>query len=553
MRRLAVVLACAVLLPASVVSGQTPYTIAYTLELGGDNHEQQYKNEMNVPFTPGTAPQPQTGFITWDVVAVASGSDGVNSIQGIANLVFNIELQNEDGTPVAPAKFFSTINDGNTDSPRAANAGMAEPFERAAFCLGWDVAMDYKWDDTPPNGNGDYYPDPGEDPALCYFDGAGPPFGPGRLYDPVTVGGPFMDRVQYPSTSYHGGGRMKGGAYFADCNGNLAEDDTEEDGGTDTNANGILDVCETMSQTVGGGPATEVLSAAKLSGMGAGYSQFSASANCLGVGLAVASVVPTWYTFDEYVGLGIKPVCEGQIDVSNLPGGTYKLVLTVPDNSNNVVPISYVPGAAGGFAVPAEQVIGSEVMFNWYSPPPMPLIWKSVRTHSIAGELPIDLVTDLGSGGSNPTVEPRNGGLQKITVQFDNNLLNAGYQAGRVIIGGTSGLAITSEWLASTLVSNDTLVLELSGSVDKACYTIDVSNVCSVPQLNPVCSILTLAGDSNNSRTVNTIDMAQVKSKIGQPVNASNCRQDLNLSGTINTIDMALAKSKIPNTAGTCP
>jgi len=199
--RLAVVGAI-VLMLSGMAMAQTPFTIDFELQIGGDNHEAQYKNEENVAFTPGTADPgatEYTGIITWDVVAAASGSDGVNSIQGIANLVFNIELQDEAGTPVAPAKFFSTINDGNTDSPRAANAGMAEPFERAAFCLGWDVAMDYKWDDSV-YGNGDYYPDPGEDPALCYFDGTGPAFGPGRLYDPVTVGGPYMDRVQYPST-----------------------------------------------------------------------------------------------------------------------------------------------------------------------------------------------------------------------------------------------------------------------------------------------------------------------------------------------------------------
>jgi len=536
-----------VLLPASVVYGQTPYTIAYTLELGGDNHEQQYKDEMNVPFTPGTAPQPQTGFITWDVVAAASGSDGVNSIQGIANLVFNVELQTEDGTPVAPAKFFSTINDGNTDSPRAANAGVAEPFERAAFCLGWDVAMDYKWDDTPPNGNGDGWPDPGEDPALCYFDGAGPPFGPGRLYDPVTVGGPYMDRVQYPSTLYHGGGRMKGGAYFADCNGNLVEDDTEEDGTTDTNGNGILDVCENLGVALSG---AETLSASKLSGMGAGYSQFSASANNLGIGLEVASVVPTWYTYDEYVGLGIKPVCEGQIDVSNLPGGTYKLVLTVPENSNNVVPISYVPGAASGFAVPAEQVICSEVMFHWFTfNRTAPIAWQSIRTHSGCGELAIDL-DPLDT--ANPVTECRNNGIQKIKIIFDGDLLLAGYSPNGVEIAG-GDLTVVNEQVVTTDTTNDTLVLILSGYVDMTCYKIDVSNVCDLkPTADPTCLVGGLIGDVNNSRCVNTIDMAKVKAQIVLPP-CSDPRSDVNCSGTINTVDMALIKSRIPNCLGACP
>ncbi|NLE57650.1 MAG: hypothetical protein GX616_04770 [Planctomycetes bacterium] len=547
--RLAVVGAI-VLMLSGMAMAQTPFTIDFELQIGGDNHEAQYKNEENVAFTPGTADPgatEYTGIITWDVVAAASGSDGVNSIQGIANLVFNVQLQDEAGTPVAPAKFLSTINDGNFNSPRAQNAGVAEPFERAAFCLGWDVAMDYKWDDSV-YGNGDYYPDPGEDPALCYFDGTGPAFGPGRLYDPVTVGGPYMDRVQYPSTVYHGGGRMKGGAYFADCNGSLAEDDTEEDGVTDTNGNGILDVCETLGVALSG---AETLSADKLSGMGAGYSQFSASANNLGIGLAVASVVPTWYTFDEYVGLGIKPVCEGQIDMTNLQTGTYKLVLTVPENANNVVPVSYVPGDAGGFAVKADVVNGDEIVFFYKGVDIVaiqPVLWESVRTHGAGGDFAIPLVA---TDGANPTTEPRNGGIAKIKIHFDGSLALALYTGG-VTVTPSAGLTV----IESTEGDN-TIVLDITGDVDKACYKIDVAGAFPAAGLkgtaDPTCLVGNLIGDSNNSRTVNTIDMAQVKTKIGQVVNAGNCRQDLNLSNSINTIDMSLAKSKVPNALDACP
>jgi len=306
-----------------------------------------------------------------------------------------------------------------------------------------------------------------------------------------------------------------------------------------------------MSQTVGGGPATEVLSAAKLSGMGAGYSQFSASANNLGIGLAVASVVPTWYTFDEYVGLGIKPVCEGQIDMTNLQTGTYKLVLTVPENANNVVPVSYVPGDAGGFAVKADVVNGDEIVFFYKGVDIVaiqPVLWESVRTHGAGGDFAIPLVA---TDGANPTTEPRNGGIAKIKIHFDGSLALALYTGG-VTVTPSAGLTV----IESTEGDN-TIVLDITGDVDKACYKIDVAGAFPAAGLkgtaDPTCLVGNLIGDSNNSRTVNTIDMAQVKTKIGQVVNAGNCRQDLNLSNSINTIDMSLAKSKVPNALDACP
>jgi len=530
-----------VLMLGSMAMAQTPYTVTYTIEIGGDNHETQYKNDVNVAFTPGsTTPPIQLGpnLVTWDVMAAASGTDALGySIQGIANLVFNLELQDEAGTPVAPNEFLSTINDGNFDSIRALNNGVAEPFERAAFCLGFDVDVA----DDPSQ-----IPYVMPDPYDGIFDNAGPPAGPGRLYDPVSVGGPFMDRVQFPSTSYHGGGRLKGSAYFADCNGNLVEDSTELDGVTDADGNGILDVCEDLAATVGGGLATEVLTDKMLSGMGAGYSQFSASANSVGVGMAVGSVIPTWgVTYTEVVGLGVKPVCEGQIDMMNLPMGTYKLVLTAPADSNNVVPVSYVvlpTAGAGGFAVKADAVNGAEVVFYWDPGvvPVTPTLWQSVRTHGNGvGELAIDLVA---TDGANPTTEPRNQGIQKLVIVFDGAL--TGYASGGVAITG-AGLAVSGESLATTNVANDTLVLTLTGSVDKTCYKIDVAGVATNVAGDTTCLVGALAGDANNSRTMTTTDMAMIKSRIPQPWTNNNVRTDVNVSGTMTTTDMALAKAKI--------
>jgi hypothetical protein len=537
--RLAVV-GTIVLLLSGVAMAQTDFTVDYTIQIGGDNHETQYKNDENVAFTEGsTTPPVQEGIVTWDVIAEASGSDiDGYSVQGIANLVFNIELQTEAGAPVAPKKFFSTINDGNDDSPRAVNNGAPEPFERAAFCLGWDVAMDYRWID-----DGDGIVEPGE-----YFDGLGPPFGPGRLYDPTSVGGPYMDRVQFPSTSYHGGGRMKGGVYFPDCNGNLTNDDTEENTTTDTDDNGILDVCEAMSQTVGGGLATEVLSAAKLSGMGAGYSQFTEAANNAGVGLAVASVIPNWGDYgDEWVGLGIKPVAEGQIDMTGLLEGTYKLVLTAPANSNNVIPPSFIvqatPAMLGGFAAKAAVVNGAEVAFYWKPsvvPPVTVDAWKSVRSHGSAG----DQAIDLNPADAAYNVETRVGGIQKIVMTCS---------AAPTLVSPApatwGGLTVPVDGVT---VNGNVVTVTVSGSANKTCYALDATAIISNAAGDTTCSVAALLSDTNKDKTVNLADMAQIKSKFSASVPAGNATYDTNVDGNINLADFAQAKSQIGNSV-VCP
>ncbi len=53
-----------------------------------------------------------------------------------------------------------------------------------------------------------------------------------------------------------------------------------------------------------------------------------------------------------------------------------------------------------------------------------------------------------------------------------------------------------------------------------------------------------LVGDVNGNGSVNSSDIAQVKSKSGQTVDSSNYRMDLNGNGQINSSDLTLAKSK---------
>jgi hypothetical protein len=53
-----------------------------------------------------------------------------------------------------------------------------------------------------------------------------------------------------------------------------------------------------------------------------------------------------------------------------------------------------------------------------------------------------------------------------------------------------------------------------------------------------------ILGDTNADHAVNSADISQTKSQSGQPVGASNFREDLNVDGSINSADISLVKSK---------
>ncbi|HXA09773.1 MAG TPA: dockerin type I domain-containing protein, partial [Chthoniobacterales bacterium] len=53
-----------------------------------------------------------------------------------------------------------------------------------------------------------------------------------------------------------------------------------------------------------------------------------------------------------------------------------------------------------------------------------------------------------------------------------------------------------------------------------------------------------LIGDTTGDGTVNAGDIGQTKSQSGQPVTASNFREDVTVDGSINAGDIGLVKSK---------
>jgi len=52
-----------------------------------------------------------------------------------------------------------------------------------------------------------------------------------------------------------------------------------------------------------------------------------------------------------------------------------------------------------------------------------------------------------------------------------------------------------------------------------------------------------LAGDTTANRIVNSSDIAQTQSQSGQPVTASNFREDVTVNGEINSSDISFVQA----------
>jgi len=62
---------------------------------------------------------------------------------------------------------------------------------------------------------------------------------------------------------------------------------------------------------------------------------------------------------------------------------------------------------------------------------------------------------------------------------------------------------------------------------------------------NLVIPMSLLAGDVNGNRAVNASDVSLTKSRVGQPVDATNFKSDVNANGTINASDVSLVEIEI--------
>ena len=182
------------------------------------------------------------------------------------------------------------------------------------------------------------------------------------------------------------------------------------------------------------------------------------------------------------------------------------------------------------------------VGFTYTIPAPTVVSAVSRKNHGAAGLF--DVLLPLSG---TPGIECRTGGPTsdyQVVVTFANPVAVNGTPQAQV----TSGVAT----IGSGGVGNGAVVTTSGNSV-----TVPLTNVANAQTIqitlfgvsdglgsgNVVVSVSTLIGDTNGNGTVNSADVGQTKSRVGQALDTSNFRSDANTSGTINSGDVGLIKS----------
>ena len=213
---------------------------------------------------------------------------------------------------------------------------------------------------------------------------------------------------------------------------------------------------------------------------------------------------------------------------ASAPNGPWRLLNdgTFSDRGGDLIP------SGTGFIVRKAPTATGQPAFWTNSFPVQATKAVSRKAHGGAGTFDIDLPFS-----GTPGVECRqSGGNHRVVFTF----------ASPVTVDGatvTSGTATSS---GPTLSNGGTEVtVDLSGVSNVQRVTVTLLGVSDGTSKNDVAVRMgILPGDTNGSGGVNASDIGQTKAQSGQPVSATNFRQDVNISGgSINASDIGLVKA----------
>ena len=188
--------------------------------------------------------------------------------------------------------------------------------------------------------------------------------------------------------------------------------------------------------------------------------------------------------------------------------------------------------------------------------------WRSVRTHHSGVGVDVDLAIPLDPGRTGtepdgPSAETRNGGIQRIEVDFDLPVRLAP-EATIGIEDATTGTVYPAT--SAELVNGDKmLAITFDPGVlpTEACYVLDLAGtVEAFPGVSlgddTDCMVRSLVGDVNVDGSTNNTDKSWVASLNGHPAWPDYIRFDVNLDGQINNTDKSLVGS-LNGHGVTCP
>ncbi len=173
--------------------------------------------------------------------------------------------------------------------------------------------------------------------------------------------------------------------------------------------------------------------------------------------------------------------------------------------------------------------------------PSTPMVQNAVsrKTHGAAGSFDVNLPLN-GTAGT----ECRNGGASRdytIVITFLANVSVSGNPQATVTAGqGTIGSGGVSNG-GFVVTSGNVVTIPLTNVANAQTIEVTLNNVNGSSSVTIPMRVL--IGDVNGNGAVNASDVASIKARSGQPVDATTFRADVTADGNINATDVSLAKS----------
>ncbi len=173
----------------------------------------------------------------------------------------------------------------------------------------------------------------------------------------------------------------------------------------------------------------------------------------------------------------------------------------------------------------------------------------SRKEHGMGGDefdvqLPLDPPEDAG-------VECRQNGPTRVILTF------CGDVEAEDGVPDETEVHLSDGNLVSVEIVGNEMTIEITYVPDGICLVITLDGIVRVSDREPLegdndVHIVVLLGDLDGDGEVGPLDVAEVQSQIGMPIDEANFRCDLNTDGNINMIDRILVQSALGN-AASCP
>ena len=171
---------------------------------------------------------------------------------------------------------------------------------------------------------------------------------------------------------------------------------------------------------------------------------------------------------------------------------------------------------------------------------------SSVRTHGAAG--PLSLALPAAPVASEPR---QNGAAPRMVFDFDANIeaVDGSADCGVEVI-------VTNGTCNSVSIAADKLTVNMTYNKNQ-CVAVAVTGLRGAgggaPVLPATGRARTIEGDADDTKSINILDLANIKNNLFQPVNGTTLRFDIDCTGLINILDLANTKNNLFAPQPACP